>query len=152
MDNRGYDVALELIKKWEGKNGKPVLNAYKDSGGVPTIGYGHTHNVRMGDYVTAEEAEQLAREDMDGPCYAVGSMVKVPLNPNQFGALVSLAFNIGVAAFKKSTLLKRLNGGNYKTAAVCFEQWVYDNGIRVDGLVNRRKDERSVFERAYGTD
>ena len=75
----------------------------------------------------------------------VNNTVKVPLNQNQFDALVSLAYNIGSTAFKNSTLVKRLNEGNYKAAANQFNVWVNAGGKRMQGLVNRRAAERTLF-------
>jgi lysozyme len=76
---------------------------------------------------------------------AVNGAVKVPLTQNQFDALVSLSYNIGVGAFKKSTLLKKLNSGDYKGAANQFDVWVNAGGKRLAGLVRRRAIEKKLF-------
>ncbi len=80
---------------------------------------------------------------------AVEGFVSVPLRLHQFDALVSLVFNIGSTQFKRSTLLKRLNSGDYAGAAQQFNVWCYDNGKRVPGLAARRERERLLFEGGY---
>ena len=78
---------------------------------------------------------------------AVNSAVTVPINQNQFDALVSLAYNIGTGAFKESTLIKKLNAGDIRGAADQFDVWVNAGGKRMQGLVNRRAKEKEVFLR-----
>ena len=132
---------IYLIKRFEGVR----LHAYKCPAGVPTIGYGHTVGVRMGQSITLAQAEQLLRDDL--PIYEVGvlSFVKQPLTQGQFDALVSFAFNLGVGALGKSTLMRRLNAGDYAGAAGEFGKWVNAGGIRLRGLVLRREAERALF-------
>ena len=79
---------------------------------------------------------------------AVNTAVVVPINQNQFDALVSLTYNIGIKAFKNSTLLKKLNVGDIRGAAAQFDVWINDGGKVVQGLVNRRAVERKLFEKA----
>lgn len=125
------------------------LKAYRDGGGVPTIGYGHTNDatypVKMGQTCTKAEAEVFLRHDVAEAERMIDHVVKVPLNGNQYGALVSLAFNIGNGAFAKSTLVKKLNAKDYDGAARQFDRWVNDNGKRVPGLVARRDREQALF-------
>lgn len=126
------------------------LTAYQDGGGVWTIGVGHTSaagapEVRKGMTITASESDVILSRDLKDVEKAVLSSVKVPLNQNEFDALVSLVFNIGPTAFAKSTLLKKLNAGDRAGAADQFLVWVKDNGKTVQGLVNRRKAERQQF-------
>jgi lysozyme len=132
---------IDLIKRFEGVR----LHAYKCPAGVPTIGYGHTVGVQMGESITLAQAEQMLRDDL--PIYEVGvrSLVKQPLTQGQFDALVSFAFNLGVGALGKSTLLRRLNAGDYAGAAGEFGKWVNAGGIRLRGLVLRREAERALF-------
>lgn len=137
ISNKG----LDLIKSFEGLR----LTAYKDGGGVPTIGYGHTRGVQMGDKITKKEADAFLRGDVQDAEAAVNESVQVPLEQSQFDALVSLAFNIGVRAFKNSTLVKRLNSRDYFGAAQQFTRWCYDNGHFVQGLKNRRIAEMKLF-------
>lgn len=148
IGNSMSDLARRLVIGFENLS----LTVYKDRGGAWTIGYGHL--VKTGEKfypygtvktITQSEAEQLLDSDMRSAVDAVSSSVKVALNETQKAALVSLAFNIGNGAFKNSTLLKKLNNGDYQGAADQFSAWVYDNGVKVSGLVNRRNEERRIF-------
>ncbi|SEO34068.1 lysozyme [Acinetobacter sp. yr461] len=126
------------------------LSAYDDGTGVWTIGYGTTRypngkRVSEGDRCTLEQAKTYMQHDLKIFEHAVNSSVKVPLKQNQFDALVSLTYNIGVGAFKHSTLLKKLNSGDYKEAANQFDVWVNAGGKRLQGLVNRRAMEKKLF-------
>ena len=133
---------LAKLKQWEGLKTK----AYKDAGGVWTIGYGHTATAgepkpRAGMVITAAEAESILLKDLMQYEAAVANNVNVKLNDNQFAALVSFAFNIGIGAFKKSKLLKKLNAGNYDTVPTELMKWTKAGGKKVQGLVNRRRAE-----------
>lgn len=139
-------TGLALIKKHEGL----VLTAYPDLGGVYTIGYGHTATAKPGQTITRQQAESLLAKDVKTAEAAVLKSVKVPLTQNEFDALVSLVFNIGAGAFAGSTLLKFLNQGNKDEAAKQFLRWVNVNGRPVAGLMNRRKDEKTLFENSTG--
>lgn len=135
---------LSLIKQWEGKR----LTAYKDGGGVWTIGYGHTSaagspKVVSGMKITNAEAEAILVNDLSKFEKRVETLVKVKLNDNQFAALVSFDFNTG--ALHKSTLLKKLNAGDYDAVPRELAKWVNDNGKRVTGLVNRRAAEAGLW-------
>lgn len=136
---------IDLIKEFEGCR----LNAYQDSVGVWTIGYGHTVDVKQGDSITQEEAEQLLKDDLliyeDG----VNNLVKVEINQDMFDALVSFAFNLGVGALGKSTLLKLLNRGKYSEASDHFTKWVYAGGVVLKGLVRRREAEQRLFRSGF---
>lgn len=137
---------VDLICNFEGLR----LKAYDDGVGVWTIGYGTTKypngiRVKKGDTCTLDQAKAYMQNDLKAFEQTVNSAVKVPLNQNQFDALVSLAYNIGATAFKKSTLVKRLNEGNYNAAANQFNVWVNAGGKRMEGLVNRRAAERTLF-------
>lgn len=137
---------VNLICNFEGLK----LSAYDDGTGVWTIGYGTTRYpngqlVSEGDRCTLEQAKAYMQHDLKIFERAVNSAVKVPLKQNQFDALVSLAYNIGVGAFKNSSLLKNLNLGNYKEAANQFDVWVNAGGKRLQGLVNRRAIEKKLF-------
>ena len=103
------ETGLALIKSFEGLR----LKAYKCPAGVWTVGYGHTGgDVKAGMIITEEEAEELLRQDLERFEEGVENLVEVELNENQFCALVSLAYNIGLGNFKRSTLLKLINKGN----------------------------------------
>ena len=136
------EKGIDLIKQFEGCR----LAAYKCPGGVLTIGYGHTGiDVSPDLEITQQEAERLLKSDLIIHCNNVEKLVKVPLNQNQFDALVSLEYNIGYGAFKNSTLLKLLNEKKYKEAAEQFERWKYAGGKVLAGLVRRREKEKALF-------
>ncbi|MCH4540216.1 lysozyme [Ochrobactrum sp. A-1] len=140
----------KLIEQREGVE----LTAYKDSAGIWTIGVGHTSaagapKVTPGMKITAAEASEILSRDLATFEAAVSSAVKVPLNQNEFDALVSFAFNVGAGAFKSSTLLKRLNAGDRQAAADQFLVWnkITINGKKqaLKGLTIRREAERKQF-------
>lgn len=131
----------ELVTNFEGLR----LDAYLDSVGVPTIGWGHTLGVKIGDSITHERAEELLYADVKRFELAVNRLVDVPLTQYQFDALTSFAFNLGAGNLKSSTLLRLLNDGNYSGAADEFTRWVYADGERLRGLVRRRKAEAEMF-------
>lgn len=138
------DAGIALIKRFEGLE----LEAYPDpaTGAEPyTIGYGHTGNVSPGDRITEAAAELLLLDDLKEAEAAVERLVIVPLNDNQFSALVSFVFNLGTGNFNGSTLLRRLNDGDYQAAALEFGKWIYGNGKPMAGLMRRREAERQLF-------
>lgn len=133
---------VDLIKSFEGLE----LKAYKDSVGVTTIGYGSTGpHVSMGMTITKEQAEQLLKKDLERFERGVSDLVKVPLNQNQFDALVSFSFNLGLGNLKSSTLLKKLNASDYIGASKEFERWNRAGGKVLNGLTRRRIAERDLF-------
>lgn len=132
----------KLIKGFEGCR----LKAYKCAAGVWTIGYGHTNKVRPDDVITQQEADQLFDNDIIIYCSNVEKLVKVPLEQNQFDALVSFTYNIGINAFKSSTLLKLLNSGKYNEASQEFLRWNKAGGRVLEGLTRRRKEEKRLFD------
>lgn len=132
---------LELIKKYEGCR----LLAYKCPAGVWTIGYGHTADVKSGMAITKADAERLLLQDLKRFEEGVEALVKVPLTSNQFSALVSFAFNCGLAALRSSTLLKKLNIGDLNGAAREILRWDKVNKKPVEGLTKRRKEEQQLF-------
>ncbi len=135
---------FELVRRFEGCR----LTAYRDSGGVLSIGVGHTGpDVTEGMTITTDEAERLFRQDMESAARSVLQMVTVPLSPTQLGALASWTFNLGAGTFRKSTLRKRLNEGRFDLAAEEMTKWVYCNGRVLPGLVARRAAEAALFTR-----
>lgn len=123
-------------------------SAYWDPwGGVWTIGYGHTRNVHGGDTTTKKHALELLQADAAVAARAVRDLVDVNLNQNQFDALVSFAFNLGGGALAESTLLRKLNRGNYKGAQKEFGKWTHAGGVVLEGLVRRRHAEAELFGR-----
>ena len=146
----------KLFQEWEGLE----LNEYLDSGGAPTIGVGHlmTRSERMSGKIiingkgvvyrkglTVQQCWDLLDQDLDSAEACVNSMVKVPLNQNQFDALVSFVFNVGNNAFRDSTLLKMLNAGHFDQVPTQLRRWIRDNGKIVKGLINRREKEISLW-------
>lgn len=135
-------ACVDLVKSFEGFS----ATAYLCPAGVPTVGYGSTENVDMGDEVTEVEAECMLMEDLIEASVAIDQLVDVPLNQNQYDALTSLVYNIGRDAFRNSTLLKLLNSGEYEGAAAQFARWNRGGGRVLAGLTRRREEERKVFE------
>lgn len=144
---RTSNQGVELIKHYEGLRIKP----YRCSAGVPTIGYGSTYypdgiKVTMVDRpITEEEAETLLAATLLPFEREIDRMVTVPLSQGQFDALVSFSFNLGSAALRGSTLLKKLNQGDKDGAAIQFGAWVKAAGQVLPGLVKRRESERKMF-------
>lgn len=137
---------IALIKGFEGKR----LVAYDDGVGVWTIGFGtikYPNGVRVkrGDKCTEAQAEQYLRNDLITFENALNQLVKVPLNQNQFDALVSFTYNLGETNLRSSTLLKKLNAKDYKGAAAEFLKWNKAGGKVMNGLVKRRKAEMELF-------
>ena len=134
---------LALIKKFEGLR----LKIYGDALGLATIGYGHLiqpgENFDKG--ITLERAEQLLGADASKASESVNDLVKVPINQNQFDALVDFVFNLGPNNFSESTLLKELNSGNYVDAANQFKRWVYAGNHVMSQLIARREAEQALF-------
>lgn len=122
------------------------LKAYQCQANVWTIGFGHTKSAKPGQKIDIITAQKLFNEDVRVFEDAVNQLVTVPLNQNQYDSLVSFAFNIGVGAFKSSTLLEVLNQGKYDLAAKEFLRWIYASGRRNQGLINRRKAEKELFK------
>lgn len=127
-----------------------VLTAYRDSVGILTIGVGHTSaagapTVTPGMVITAKQSDEILSRDLAKFEAAVSGAVKVPLEQNEFDALVSLAFNIGGGAFAKSTLVKKLNAGDRVGAADQFLVWNKAGGRVIKGLTTRRQAERKQF-------
>jgi len=135
------DKGIALIQDSEGLR----LKAYKDSVGVPTIGWGHTGDVQMGTTITRAQAETLLREDLHDFERAVTRVVRVPINQNQFDALVCFSFNVGAKALENSTLLRLLNAGSFAGAASQFPNWNKAGGQVLKGLVTRRAAEQKLF-------
>lgn len=131
-----------FIKEKEGLR----LEAYRCSGGVLTIGYGHTAGVIPGMKIDLAQAEKIFLNDLEQKAECVvNRLVKVPLTQGQYDALVSFVFNLGAGNLMKSTLLKLLNAGDYTGAAEQFERWNKSGGKVTPGLVKRRAEEKQMF-------
>lgn len=149
------DEVEAKIVQWEGE----VLHAYDDFDpqhrfikpgmtvrGTLTLGVGHTGpDVKPGMRITVEESRKFLRADIDRFEAAVEKHVKVPLSDNQFGALVSFCMNVGEGNFARSTLLKKLNKGDYEAVPDELMKWVNSKGKRMQGLVNRRAQEGALW-------
>jgi|GEM_PF-1701073 len=144
--NPALDIALPLIKRWEGCK----LTAYPDpgTGGAPwTIGWGSTGpGIRKGVTWTQAQADERLSQDVGKFMAGVQSAVTAPVLPRELAAMTSLAYNVGLSAFKGSTLLRKFNAGDKSGAAGEFPRWNKAGGRVMQGLVNRRADERAVFE------
>ena len=136
------DAGLELIREHEGCR----LEAYQDSVGVWTIGYGHTSGVKQGDTCTAEEAEGWLSHDVGTAEYCIKQNVAVELTQGEYDALCSFTFNLGCSALRNSTLLRKLNAGDYDGAAAEFHKWNHAGGKVLAGLTARRQAEAEMFE------
>lgn len=137
--------AIDLIKRYEGFRPQ----AYQDSVGVWTIGYGTTRingqPVTQGMTITQDQALQLAQQEANKLWSQIEQVVKVPINDNQMNALVDFAYNLGFNALKTSTLMKKLNASDFTGAANEFGRWVYAGGKVLPGLVKRREAEKQLF-------
>jgi lysozyme len=135
----------KLIKSFEGFR----AIAYICPAGVPTIGYGTTRingsRVKEGMKITSDEAEVFLEQDLKVFEDAINHNVLVEINQNQFDALVSFVYNVGIANFKKSTLLKKLNKGDYEEASNQLLRWTRAGGKVLNGLVRRREAEKELF-------
>lgn len=152
---KGETMSAALIEKIArlitGEEGER-LTVYQDTGGAWTVGKGHLILPGEGLFpygdrraITKAESDSFFEKDTSIARNAVADGVHVPITENMRAALASLVFNIGRAAFLSSTLLRRLNAGDKTGAASEFDRWVWDNGVRVPGLVARRAREKALF-------
>lgn len=132
---------MGLIQNFEGCR----LRAYQDSVGKWSIGYGHTFGVYPGLVITEAQADAFLQTDVQNTATLVEKYITAPVNQNQFDALVSFTYNVGIVRFAGSTLLVKLNMGDYDGAAQEFARWNEAGGIVLDGLVHRRAAERTLF-------
>ena len=135
------EILIDKLMEMEGLR----LEAYKDAAGVPTIGYGHTKNVRMGDRISEYWAKEMLREDIEEAEWQVKKL-KVARTEGQLDALTSFVFNLGIGRLKESTLLETIRRGASKAAITReFKKWVYADGKKLPGLVKRREWEAKRF-------
>ena len=135
------EILLQKLMEMEGLR----LEAYEDAAGVPTIGYGHTKNVRMGDKISEYWAREMLREDIEEAEWQVKEL-GVAKTEGQLDALVSFVFNLGIGRLNTSTLLKVIrNGGSMQQIKKEFKRWVYAGGKQLPGLVKRREWEAKRF-------
>jgi lysozyme len=139
VDSRGYT----LIRNFEGYS--PFI--YKDSIGIPTIGFGHA--VKPGETIEqplmGDNAQQLLEQDVASTEKSVNKLLKVPQLPTQFDALASFTYNLGSGTLQKSTLLKKVNSNNFASVPPQFLRYVYAGKEPLAGLVNRRKQEANLY-------
>ena len=138
LSNKGHD----LLKYFEGCE----LEAYQDSVGVWTIGYGHTKGVHEGMVITQEQAEQMLLDELKEYEGYVEDMVEVELTQEQFDALVVWGSTLGPTHFKNSTLLKRINEGNFEDVPYQMKRWNKAGGKVLLGLERRREAEAKMFQ------
>jgi lysozyme len=130
-----------LIKSFE----ELRLVAYPDSKGIPTIGWGHTKGVKLGDTCTPEQAEIWFQEDSQAAVDGVDASITTNVTQNQFDALVSFTFNVGVGAEGHSTLAQLINARDFAGAAAQFPRWDHIDGVPNAGLLRRRQAEQALF-------
>lgn len=143
---KASDRCIALIKEFEGL----ATECYDDVGGKPTIGYGHL--IRKGEAFTnvdESEATRLLCGDLEAAEACVDGFVEVPLTQGQFDALCSFVFNLGCLNFQGSTLLKKLNAGDYAGARAEFPRWSRVGQRQIDGLLRRRLAEQLLFDAAF---
>lgn len=137
--------AIDLIKQFEGFRPE----AYQDSVGVWTIGYGTTRidgqPVKQGMTITQDQALQLAQQEVNKLWSQIESILKVKINDNQMNALVDFAYNLGFDSLRNSTLMRLVNESKFDEAANQFPRWVYASGKVLPGLVKRREAEKQLF-------
>lgn len=139
------DLGLWIIKDFEGCK----LVVYKDIKGLPTVGWGHkvlvTDKLSIGDTITQEQADCWLIKDVNRTAGMLDSMIHNNITENQFSACVSLAYNIGVGAFERSTLLAYINNNQLMMAGEEILRWDHSKGLENFGLLRRRKAEQSLF-------
>ena len=138
---RYSDAGLAVTKHFEGLK----LTSYQDQGGTWTIGYGHTMTARPGQTISEEQADALLRQDVRTAEECVNRAVQVPLNQNQFDALVDFTFNLGCSRLRSSTLLGHVNRSNFEGAAQEFKRWKFIGTRESAGLVRRREQNEKTF-------
>lgn len=143
LDAAPSPAILDALRLFEGFSSR----AYVDAAGVLTIGYGHAlpAGASYPNGISEAHAERLLRGDALTAARAVADLVTVPLTGNEFDALLSFTFNLGRSRLASSTLLRKLNASDYTGAAAEFERWVYADGRKLGGLVERRRWERAHF-------
>lgn len=144
---RVSDQGIALIKKLEGFSKK----IYLCPAGKETIGYGHV--ILPGEHfpasgISEEVAEKILCDDLGDIINGLNLILKVGLNQNQIDALICFIFNIGIGAFRLSTMLRMINNNDFNGAAKQFARWVYCNGKKIDGLVKRRAIEAELFKKS----
>lgn len=136
-------VALVAVGGFEGVR----TVAYSDPVGIPTICFGETKGVRMGDAATLDHCKDLLESRLQAFGRGVDSCIKTPLPPYRKAAFTSFAYNVGTTAFCGSTLVKKYNSGDYVGACDQLKRWTTAKGFTLPGLVRRREVERQLCMR-----
>lgn len=136
---------INLIKKYEGCR----LQAYSDSVGVITIGYGHTATAKKGMIISQTKAEELLKSDLKRFEEGVTRLVGLKIHQLMFDSLVSFAFNLGLGNLQKSTLLKKINLGKFEDVENEFIKWNRAGGKVLEGLTRRRNAEKELFLKGF---
>lgn len=126
------------ILGYEGYSSEAIIPV---KGDVPTLGFGTTTGVKMGDRIDPVTAVVTALDDVKKAERSIEECIKVPLHQSEYDALASFTYNIGGRAFCSSTLVKKINAGDYDGACEELKRWVYVKGVKVKGLENRREKE-----------
>lgn len=139
---RTSEAGISLIKRFEGCR----LTKYLDAIGKPTIGYGHLLSSDSElEQITQEQAEEILKDDLKRFEVGIVKLITSPLNQNQFDALISFSFNLGLGTLQRSTLRMKLNRGEYEGAAGEFLKYIRAGGRVMNGLVARRHAEGMLF-------
>jgi len=133
-------IAAGLLIPFEGRH----TSAYLDPVAVPTICYGHTDNVKLGDVASEQICLHFLQKDLEIADKAITRLVHVPLHPDTRAALISFVYNVGEGNFARSTLLRKLNSGDIPGACNELPRWVYAKGQVLRGLIRRRDAERQL--------
>lgn len=136
----GLGAAVPVIQHYEGKRNA----AYLDPVDIPTICYGHTGGVKLGQRLSDEQCLELLAEDMLEAAESVTRCVTKPMTDHQRAAFVSFAFNVGGSKFCRSTLARKASAGDINGACNELPKWVYAGGKKLPGLVKRRNAEQAV--------
>lgn len=154
MARKINSAGIKLVQKFEGLK----LSAYTCPAGIWTVGYGHTQGVKKGDKITETEAGKILTQDLTQCGEQIEKCVNVPLNDHQFAALASFVFNVGIGSLKASTLLRRLNNGDYDCVPSELCKWVKATNpktakkVTLPGLVKRRAAEGQLWLESDSSD
>lgn len=137
------DLGVDVVKEYEGKKN----SAYLDPVRIPTICYGSTSGVKLGQHRTDAQCDQMLRRDLGYAGLGISKHVRTRITQGQYDALVSFVYNVGETQFRKSTMLRKINAGDCYGAGREFPRWVKAQGTTLPGLVTRRATERELFEK-----